>query len=106
MLERRGILNLVLGICVLNGIFSPVVVVALQIAPVLMPELFPRTVSWALFFSSILLSTGTLLLSGIPAALYDRLVRPGPEATTALWIWLAAAVFLSLPALQNLGGTF
>jgi hypothetical protein len=51
-----------------------------------------------LFWASVLLASATLLFSGVPAALYERLARPGAEATAPLWIWLAGAVTLSLPA--------
>lgn len=102
MLDRRGVLNLVLGVCVVNGIFSPYLAIALQIAPILMPELFPKTIGWAFFFSSLMVSTGTLLLSGVIAALYERFVES--ESTLSMWLWMGAAVFLTLPALQNLTG--
>ncbi len=99
--DRRNLLMIVVGLCAANGVFSPYVAIALQIAPVLMPEVFPRTVGWALFFSSVAVSTATLLLSGVPAALYERLTR-NEEGTASMWIWMAGAAFLSLPALVNL----
>jgi hypothetical protein len=106
LLDRQGLLLFVAGICVLNGIFSPYLVIALQIAPVLMPELFPRTVGWALFFSSLVVSTATLLASGVPAAIYERLIETDDEATTSMWIWIGGAMLMSLPALENFHGSF
>jgi hypothetical protein len=52
-----------------------------------------------LFWSSVLLSTATLLVSGVPAALYERLVEPESMAST--WIWLAGVSALTLPALNR-----
>jgi hypothetical protein len=92
-MQRQSLLPLILGICVVNGIFSPYLNVAVAVAAVLMPELFPRTVEWVLFWSSVLLSTATLLLSGVPAALYERLA--------SLWIWLAGAGVLTLPVIAR-----
>ncbi len=106
VLDRKGLLNLVCSICVVNGIFSPYLAIALQIAPILMPEMFPRTVGWSLFFSSIIVSTGTLLLSGIPAALYERFFETDEENPASMWIWFAAAIVLTIPAIRNLGGAF
>jgi hypothetical protein len=63
-----------------------------------MPELFPRTVEWVLFWASIMLSSGTLLFSGIPAALYERLVDRDAESVTSMWIWFAGAALLTFPA--------
>ena len=98
MPDRQTILSIILAVCIVNGIFSPYLKIAIPVAAVLMPEIFPRTVEWVLLWSSILVSTATLLFSGVPAALYERLVVRDPEATTPMWIWLAGAATLSLPA--------
>jgi hypothetical protein len=96
MFDRHTLFMIVLGICVANGIFSPFLNVAIPIAAVLLPELFPRTVEWVLFWSSVLVASATLLFSGVPAALYERLVDGESAAST--WIWLAGAALLSVPA--------
>lgn len=101
MLDRQTLFLLVLGISVANGIFSPFLNIAIPVAAVLLPELFPRTVEWVLFWSSILLASATLLFSGVPAALYERLVERNPEGTVSTWIWLAGAAALTLPAAQR-----
>ena len=75
MFDRQNLLLFVLAICVLNGIFSPYLKIAIPVTAVLMPELFPRTLEWILFWASIMLSSGTLLVSGIPAALYERALQ-------------------------------
>ena len=99
MLDRQTLLLLIIGVCIVNGIFSPFLPLAIPVTAVLMPELFPRTIEWVLFWSSILLSTATLLVSGVPVALYERLAKPHTEATTSMWIWLVGASILSLPAI-------
>lgn len=98
MLDRHTLFLMVLGVCIVNGIFSPYLRVAIPISAVLMPELFPRTLEWVLFWSSVLLASVTLLFSGVPAALYERLVERDSGDTTSMWIWLAGAATLSLPA--------
>jgi hypothetical protein len=98
MPDRQTLLPVVLGVCIVNGIFSPYLKLAIPISAVLMPEFFPRTVEWVLFWSSVLLASATLLFSGVPAALYERLVESKPESVASMWIWLAGAATLSLPA--------
>jgi hypothetical protein len=98
-MERQSLVPLILGVCVVNGIFSPYLNLAVAVAAVLMPELFPRTVEWVLFWSSILLSTATLLFSGVPAALYERFVEG--ESLASMWIWLAGAGVLTLPVIAR-----
>jgi hypothetical protein len=101
MLDRQTLFPVVIGLCIVNGIFSPYLRVAIPITAVLMPELFPRTVEWVLFWSSVLLASATLLFSGIPAALYERLVDRDAESTVSMWIWLSGAALLTLPAVQR-----
>jgi len=101
MVDRSTLFLLVLGLCVVNGIFSPYLKIAIPVTAVLMPELFPRTLEWVLFWSSVMLSSATLLFSGIPAALYERLIERDAESLTAMWIWFAGAGFLTFPALQR-----
>ena len=96
-MDRNFLFFVVVGVSILNGLFSPVLVIAMPIAAVLMPEVFPKSVGWVLFFSSLLVASGTLLFSGVPAALYERLVGRGDVAQ---WIWLGGAMLLALPALR------
>ena len=102
-MDRNFVLFAIVGISIVNGLFSPFLAVALPVAAVLMPEVFPRSVGWVLFFSSLLVASATLLVSGVPAALYERLVDRGGAGGVALIIWLVGAVLLALPALPNLG---
>ena len=90
-----------ISVCVVNGIFSPYLKVAIPISAALLPELFPRTVEWVLFWGSILLSSATLLFSGVPAALYERLIQRDEKNDASMWIWLAGTAILTLPAMGN-----
>jgi hypothetical protein len=100
--DRHTLFVLVIGLCILNGIFSPYLNLAIPVTAVLLPEIFPRTIQWVLFWSSVLLSTATLLVSGVPAALYERLVERDPNAAASTWIWLAGAATLCLPAVLRM----
>jgi hypothetical protein len=102
-MNRQTLLIVILGVCAVNGIFSPVLTIAIPITAALLPELFPKTVEWVLFFSSILVATATLLFSGVPAALYERLFDRDPESLVPMLIWLAGAIVLSIPASGPLG---
>ena len=101
MLDRQTLFLAVICICIVNGIFSPYLKLAIPISAVLMPELFPRTLEWILLWSSVLVSSATLLFSGVPAALYERVVARDAASTVSMWIWFAGAAVLSLPAVQR-----
>ena len=98
VLDRHTLFLLVLGLCIVNGIFSPYLNLAIPVTAALLPEIFPRIVQWVLFWSSVLLASVTLLFAGVPAALYERWVEGRPESVASMWIWLAGAATLSLPA--------
>ncbi len=102
MLDRQALVTLIFGLCTVNGIFSPYLTLAIPVTAVLLPEIFPRSIEWVLFWSSILLASATLLFSGVPAALYERLAERDPNAATSTWIWLAGAAALCLPAVLRM----
>ncbi|MBI3199056.1 MAG: hypothetical protein HYZ40_16425 [Rhodospirillales bacterium] len=103
-MDRNLLVFAVVGISILNGLFSPFLAIAMPIAAVLMPEVFPRSVGWVLFFSSLLVSSATLLVSGVPAALYERLLEGARGGTPAIAVWLVGAAILTLPAFRHLLG--
>ncbi len=86
----------------INGIFSPLFFFVFQISVFLMAEpLFGSTAAIA-YFASLMLSTGTVILAGVPAALYERYIGARDDSTIAsLWIWLAGTALLTLPAIGN-----
>ena len=53
-------------------------------------------------FASLMVSTATIILGGIPAAIYERFIGAKDDSTEAsLWIWLAGTALLTLPAIGN-----
>ena len=55
-----------------------------------------------LMFSSLMVSTATIILGGIPAAIYERFIGAKDDSTeVSLWIWLAGTALLTLPAIGN-----
>jgi hypothetical protein len=83
-----------------NGMFHPLRVMTYIFTKVLMTV--PLFGSEALFFyfSSLMLATATIILAGIPAAIYERFVGAKEDSTEAsLWIWLAGTAILALPAI-------
>jgi hypothetical protein len=86
----------------INGIFNPLFFFVFQLSVYLMAEpLFGSTAAIA-YFASLMLSTGTVILAGIPAALYERFIGAKDDSTvTSLWIWLSGTALLTLPAIGN-----
>lgn len=84
-----------------NGIFSPWLVAMFPFVFVLMPAFFLTSINVLLFISSILFATMTLILGGIPAALYERWSGAKESNEISMWLWLAGVGLLTLPAAAN-----
>jgi hypothetical protein len=87
----------------INGLFNQLwVLFALLHVQILSPALLFGSVGLTLMFSSLMVSTATIIVGGIPAALYERFIGAKEDSTEiSLWIWLAGTGLLTLPAVGN-----
>lgn len=86
----------------INGLFSPVYLLAFVYSAQLMAAPLFGSVALIAYFASLMLSTATVILAGIPAAIYERYIGAKDDSTDAsLWIWLAGTALLSMPAVGN-----
>jgi len=86
-----------------NGLFNQIwVLFSLIYTQQLAGPLFFGSVPLTLMFSSLMVSTATIILGGIPAVIYERFIGAKDDSTEAsLWIWLAGTAILTLPAIGN-----
>ena len=87
----------------INGLFNQdALIFTLVHMQILAPVVLFGSVSLTLMFSSLMVSTGTIILGGIPAAIYERAMGVKDDSSVAsLWIWLAGTGILTLPAMGN-----
>ena len=88
----------------INGIpfFNPFYLVAFGYSIQLMAAPLFENTSLIAYFASLMLSTATVILGGIPAAIYEHFVGAKDDSTvTSLWIWLAGTAILAIPAVGN-----
>jgi hypothetical protein len=87
----------------INGLFNQFwVLFALIHAQILAPALLFGNVPLTLLFASLMVSTGTIIAAGIPAAIYERFAGVEDDSSpVSLWIWLACTGLLTLPAMGN-----
>ena len=81
------------GLCLVNGLVSPMLGLVWMLHPVWMPEMVPLTNETVFYGASLIVSTSTLLLAAVPAAIAER---AGLGLDKAMWIWLGAAGLLLL----------
>ena len=91
------------GFGMINGLFNQVLVpFAYLFVKVLAPALLFGSESLALMMASLMASTATIIVGGIPAALYEHYIGAKADSTdVSLWIWLAVTGILTLPAVGN-----
>ncbi len=100
-MTRFLLITALLVVAALNGLFAPTLVIPLSAIRLVFSETAIASPEAALWGSSLLWALFTLMVAGIPAALYERLVRAEGSTALSLAIWLAGAVLLSLPALTR-----
>lgn len=86
-----------MALCLVNGLISPALPVMMALWPVWMPEMVRPTNEIVFYGASLLVATGTLLLSAIPAAVVERF---GTSQPIANGVWLGGAAMLLLLGLR------
>ena len=86
----------------INGIFNQLwLIFALVYVQTFAAPLLFGSVSLTLLFASLMVSTATVILGGIPAAIYERVTGASDSNDASLWIWLVGTALLTLPAAGN-----
>jgi hypothetical protein len=85
----------------INGMFNQLWLwFALIPMQILSPALLFGSVPLTLLFASLMVSTATIIVAGVPAAIYERIIGAKDDSTEAsLWVWLAGTAILTIPAL-------
>lgn len=88
------------GLAIVNGIFSPLFLPqCVAMVLVLAPALLIASPSLVFFLAALLAATGTIMLAGVPAAIFERVSGRNQSDTAAYTVWLVATFVLSLPGL-------
>jgi hypothetical protein len=88
------------GFCIVNGIFSPAVAAVFPLVLAFSPAFF-FGMAGVFFLTSLIVSTGTLILSGIPAALFERATGRTQSDATSMIIWAVGAAALSFKGFER-----
>lgn len=93
---------LTVGLAILNGLFSPALIAVFALNALWMPFFLPASPPLIFLLSSLIVSTLTLMIGGVPAALYERITGVRETGPVSAAIWFAATLLLSLPAVPNI----
>lgn len=78
-----------------------------QAAILLRPILFGFSITSAVivfYLTSLILSVGTVIIAGIPAAVFERVTGRQQSDATSLTIWLVCTALLAFPSITRLVG--
>ena len=101
-MQSNPFLVAIMAIAILNGIFSPMFVVTSQVMlTAIVPMLLLGGPSLVAFLGSLVAATITIILAGIPAALFERVTSRGETDAASYAIWLVTAVVISFPAIAR-----
>lgn len=86
----------------INGIFSPFILLVFGLVQFTIgPIIFIDHPGVLFYLSSLFLSTLTMILGGLPAALYERWKGLEESSEMSMYIWMTCTAILSLPAAIN-----
>jgi hypothetical protein len=105
-MQRDVLLVATAAVSLLNGMhfspyFTPVHVLLLPF----IAGTFLATPLVALYLTSIFVSLMTLLIAGVPAAIYERVKGASTSTPASLGIWLVFTLLLAVPSLLGAIGT-
>ncbi|MBM3568755.1 MAG: hypothetical protein FJX46_08355 [Alphaproteobacteria bacterium] len=103
-MERRHIFMATVAVAVANGIFTPYLSILVAFSPMWYPTWLPGEASYLFMLASLLASTTTLMLAGIPATLIERSFPDLAKHDAELWAWLGFTVLLSFDGLMRMLG--
>jgi hypothetical protein len=98
ILRRDGMLIGIAALSLLNGMhFSPLFDPAFLVLRAFAPGFFVSSPLLMFYATSLLLSLSTLLIAGIPAALFERISGRKESDAASLGVWLLCTAALALP---------
>lgn len=90
------------AIAMLNGVLPPYLTFALEQSPIWFPGALTTSPAVLLYGSSLFVSAATLLVGGVPAALYERFAGTGKSTPVSMTIWLVTVAAISFPSFAEL----
>ena len=96
-MEPRTLFIGVLAVTMINGMISPFTTILAGTWPIWLPGFFEPTPETIFYGAAMLSALASLILSGVPAALYERFRGLQETDSDSMMIWLGAAILLAIP---------
>jgi len=107
LMQTDVLLMVTAGLSLLNGMhFSPYFDPIFFLMKPFAASFFLTSPLLLLYFTSLFVSLMTLLIGGIPAALYERANGLETSSPKSIGIWLAGVAVVALPTMAGFAGLF
>jgi hypothetical protein len=97
VLKRDGYLIAIALLGLINGHSSPFYDLMLVPVAAIATSFWISSKLLIFYLASLIVSVATLMIAGIPAALYERRFSPGETNVRSMQIWLACTFLVTLP---------
>jgi hypothetical protein len=105
-LDKKQIFIGIAMLSLFNGMFSPFVPLVIGISPFWLPEWIEGSFAIVLYLAVLIMAFTTMLVAGVPAAVYERMTGAQGSTERSMYIWLGATALLSLPAVSVAASLF
>jgi hypothetical protein len=98
---REPLIMLIVGLGILSGMFSPLRDQAFIMMLAFAPGFFIGSPGLILYLAMLFVSSLTIMLGGVAAALFERATGRQDTDTFSLAIWAGAVAFVAWPGLAT-----
>ena len=99
-MEARHFFLLISAMALATAVFSPVRLPVFLLLPALLPEILWQNLGVRIFVNTLVIAIGIVVLSGVPAALFERLARRPQGDDVTMVVWACGAALLALSTWQ------
>lgn len=92
----QNLFVVIMGLGLVNGLVSPLLPIVWSLHPVWLPEMVRPTNEVIFYGASLIISTASLLIAAVPAAIGERF---GLSQRDAMLVWLAGIALLLVTSL-------
>ena len=96
---REPLIILIVSLGIIAGMFSPMRDQAFILMVAFAPAFFISSPALILYLTMLFVSTLTIMLAGVAAALFERLTGRRETDTASLAVWAAAVAVIASPGL-------
>lgn len=102
-MEARHFFAIISMIAFATAVFSPVRLPIFLLLPVVLPDILWQNLQVLIFINTLVIAMSVIVLSGVPAAIFERVARRPRGDDVTMMVWAVSAAIIAMGAWQ-IGG--